>query len=52
LPTKNLLKERCKQTKSRHKDDRAYLKLGEAAIIDAIDEQNGGGEGEGAGVAN
>jgi len=43
--TKKLLKERYKQTKSRHKDDRAYLKLGEAAIIDAINEQNGGGEG-------
>jgi len=47
LPTKELLKERYKQTKSRHKDDRAYLKLGEAAIIDDVDEQNGGGEGEG-----
>ena len=48
--TKELLKEQYKQTKSRHKDDRAYLKLGEAAIINAINEQNGGGEGEG--VAN
>ena len=48
LSTKELLKEQYKQTKSRHEDDRAYLKPGEAAIIDAVDEQNGGGEGEGA----
>ena len=46
--TKELLKEQYEQTKSRHEDNRAYLKPGEAAIIDAIDEQNGGGEGEGA----
>ena len=44
--TKELLKEQYKQTKSRHEDDRAYLKPEESAIIDAVDEQNGGGEGE------
>ena len=43
--TKELLKERCKQTKNRPKDDRAYLEPGEATITDAIEEQNGGGEG-------
>ena len=49
LPSTNeLLKEWYKQTKSRHEDDRAYLKLVEAAIINAANEQNGGGEGEGA----
>ena len=52
LPIKELLKERYEQTKSRREDDRAYLKPGEAAIIDAIDEHNGGGEGEGEGAAN
>jgi len=36
--TKELLKEQYKQTKSRHKDDRAYVKPGEATIIDAIDK--------------
>ena len=48
--TKELLKEQYEQTKSRHEDDRAYLKPGESAIIKAINEQNGGVEGEG--VAN
>ena len=50
MPTEELLKERYEQTKSRHEDDRAYLKLGGAAIINVVDEQNSGGEGEG--VAN
>jgi len=45
LSTKELLKEQYEQTKNRPKDNRAYLEPGETAIIDAIDEQNGGGEG-------
>ena len=36
--TKELLKEWYEQTKSRHEDDRAYLKPGRAAIIDAVNE--------------
>ena len=47
LSTKELLKEQYEQTKNRPKDNRAYLEPGETAIIDAIDEQNGG-ESEGA----
>jgi len=43
--TKKLLKEQYEQTKHRCKDDRTYLKLGEAAIIDAINEQNVGEAG-------
>ena len=43
---KELLKQRYKQTKNRSKNDRTYLKSGEAPIIDANadDEQNAGRE--------
>ena len=44
--TKELLKQRCKQTKNRCEIDQTYLKPGEVAIVDACDEQNGGDGGE------
>ena len=43
--TRKLLKEQHEQTKNRHKDDRTYLKPGEAAIINAINEHNVGEAG-------
>ena len=43
--TKELLKEWYKQTNNKPEDNRAHLEPGEAAITDAVDEQNGGGEG-------
>jgi len=46
--TKELLKQRYEQTKNRSKNDRTYLKSGEAPVTDADanadDEQNAGWE--------